>query len=144
MSEHLHNELEDLKKRIDDAWKLLAIEEKKKTIKALEETMQQGDFWADQEQATRVAREHEELRREVDEWSVLKEEVETLIELSKDLEKNPDEALQKDIATQTMRLEKQFQELEFYLLFFFDWLFRIKIRSPVFVCILINQFIFFH
>ncbi len=81
-----------------------------------EAEMQSADFWSDQDNAKKVTKRHEELRREVDTWLGMKRQIEELLALCVDLEKNPDESMKIEIEKNIAELEKKYQDLEFYLL----------------------------
>jgi len=106
-----------LQEKITSTWQLLDIDGQKQELKKLEADMQQEGFWDDTEQATKISKRHEELKSEIDTWQSLQEEVDGLLSLSKELEQQPDEEMETEIDTKTESLEKQFEKLEFILLF---------------------------
>ncbi|MFH1286518.1 MAG: peptide chain release factor 2 [Candidatus Magasanikbacteria bacterium] len=108
--------LNELKEKIQSTWALLGIDGQIAKMHGLEKEMQGGDFWSDQENAKRVSQEHEEYRIEVETWTQLKTEVEELVSLCVDLEKEPDEGMEAEVRLKIEELEKQFEKLEFYLL----------------------------
>lgn len=109
-------QLKTLQQRISETWNLLAIDDQKKELSELEAQMQQPNFWNDQEQATSVSKQHEELRSEIDTWEQMQYEVEELLLLTKDLETIPDKELEAELATQISVIEKKYNELSYYLL----------------------------
>ncbi|OIO19798.1 MAG: peptide chain release factor 2 [Candidatus Magasanikbacteria bacterium CG_4_9_14_0_2_um_filter_41_10] len=113
MKEHLQALLE----KITSTWALLDIDGQKEELQKLEQDMQAEGFWNDTEQATKISKRHEELKSEIDTWQLLQDEVEGLLSLSKELEESPDEDMEAEIDQKTESLEKQFEKLEFILLF---------------------------
>lgn len=109
-------QLKELKQKIQATWDLLDIEKMTAEMHALEKEMQAKDFWDDQENATAVSKRHEELRGEVETWENMREEVGQLLSLSVDLEKKSDEEVEKDVKKRVEELQKEFADLEFYLL----------------------------
>lgn len=109
-------QLEALQENIANTWDLLGIDQQKETLKGLEAEMQDPNFWNDTDNATKVSKQHEELRSEIDTWEQMQYEVEELILLAKDLDANPDMEMEAEVAKQIALLEKKFHDLEFYLL----------------------------
>lgn len=109
--------LESLKEKIASTWKLLDIDTQMEQMKALEAQMQGADFWADPEKASAIGKQYEEIRKEVDQWTAMKNEIDELILLAQELETQPDEEMKKDIEKQIEKIEKEFSKLEFYILF---------------------------
>jgi len=109
-------QLQTLKEKIDSTWALLDIDTQIVEMHALEKEMQAPGFWDDQDNATRVSKRHEELRSEIERWQDMKGEVEELLGLSKELEVSPDTEMQNEIKNKVGEIEKQFEELEFFIL----------------------------
>lgn len=109
-------ELQLLQEKITDTWALLDIDHQIAELHGLEAEMQQPDFWNDQENATKVSKQHEEFRSEIETWTQMKEEVEELLLLSDDLDANPDAEMIAEVNSRVDILEQKFQKLEFYLL----------------------------
>lgn len=74
--------------------------------------MSRPDFWSDQENAKKKSKRREELLGEVEEWNKLGGEVGVLKEL---VEHAPEE--EENFKAEYERLEKEFQSLEFFVLF---------------------------
>ncbi len=109
-------ESEDIKKRITDTWALLGIDDIIAHIHGLEKEMQQPNFWDNQENAKQVSQQHEEYRKEVETWTKMRDEVEELLGLSKDLDKTPDEEMKAGVIKRINEIRKEFEKLEFLLL----------------------------
>lgn len=109
-------QLLNLKERISSTWSLLDIDAQIAQMQEYEKEMQEKDFWSDQENAKKVSQKHEELRKEIETWKKMKDEVADLISLCKDLEKIPDKEMENEIKTKIKDLESKFEKLEFYLL----------------------------
>jgi len=79
--------------------------------------MSKPDFWQDQDQAKVVSKKAEDLKSIVSEWENLKKGVEDSLDLAEDAEAQKDSAIEKDLKKNLKRLEKNFEELEFLVLF---------------------------
>lgn len=109
-------QLTDLQTQVAETWNLLDIDAQKKELADLESKMQTPDFWDDQEKAAAVGKQHESLRAEIETWTKIKEEIEELLLLSKDLESTPDTEMQTDLEKRIGQLQKQYEDLEFFVL----------------------------
>lgn len=110
------NELKELQKHIKETWALLDIDDMIAHLHGFEKEMQAEGFWNDSNNAKRVSKLHEEYRKEVEVWTDMKDEVDELISLASDLEKNPDDEMEIGIKKRILELQKEFEKLEFYLL----------------------------
>ncbi len=115
MKEQL-KQLKTLKEKVASTWELLGIDASASQVKELEKEMQGADFWADQEHATAVSKQHETLKNEIDTWTEMRGEIDELILLCGDLETNPDEDMYAELTKKVSDLQIQFEKLEFYLL----------------------------
>ena len=79
--------------------------------------MSQKDFWQDQDEAKKISQKASDLKEEVDTWVKIRDEVKDLLELAKIDQKDQTVNLRKEIAKKYKELDKQFADLEFYLLF---------------------------
>ena len=68
-----------LTKKIDQAWQLLDIENKKTKIKTLSAKMNEPGFWSDNIKATKISKEAAGLQEEVTKWENLKKETQEAI-----------------------------------------------------------------
>ena len=109
-------QLNILKEKVSDTWKLLDVDALIAQMHGHEKEMQQEDFWSDQENAKLVSKQHEELKKETDTWTSMRDEIDELISLSADLDENPDEEMHKELSSKISDLQSQFENLEFYLL----------------------------
>jgi peptide chain release factor 2 len=111
-----YKQLISLQKKVREVCDMLKIEKMKDEKKELELEMQKPDFWSKQEEAARISQKHDELNSEISVWEKLKEEIDELISLAEDLEKNSDEEMEKNVSDRAKELEKEFNQLEFYVL----------------------------
>lgn len=109
-------QLESFQERIQSTWELLDVDGQIAEMHGCEKEMQAPDFWADAENAKKVGKRHEELRKEVETWQGIKKEAEELLGICRDLETHPDEGLKEEVKKNIAALEKKFQDVEFYLL----------------------------
>jgi peptide chain release factor 2 len=115
MKEH-EKRLHTLREKIDKFWSVLDIDSKEEEIITLAKDMESPQFWSDQESAVSVSKRYEGLRREVDIWKNLKKGIDELLLLEDDLDKTPDEELEKELIGQLEKYEDQAHDLEFYTL----------------------------
>lgn len=108
MSQELVNNLKDLKTKIKTTWQFLDLNTSQTRLKVLEAQMNESEFWQNQNQAKQVAKEHEDLKSELATWQKISQEVDDNLELAK---------LGEDTSKEYEKLSKQFQDLEFYILF---------------------------
>lgn len=109
-------QLEALQTNIQSIWTLLDIDGQMAEMQALEKQMQSPDFWNDQDNATSVSQKYEELRKEIEAWAAMKKEVRELIGLCADLEKTPDEAMEKELGLKIKDVEAQLDKRAFFVL----------------------------
>jgi len=87
----------------------------KKEIVKLEKKISSEKFWQDQDNARVVSKQYENLKSEVEEWENIKQEANDLLELVK--ASKDDDALEQDINIQIDKLQSQFNQLNFAVLF---------------------------
>lgn len=120
MFDELKERLGILQTKIQEAWEVLALDTVEKEILALEATSSSPDFWKDQERAKRESQKLSDLKKEFDAWKLIRHEVDGLLDLITESDKEQDQSLVEEIKTQTETLEKQYIDLEFSLLFHGD------------------------
>lgn len=84
---------------------------------ALEAEMAEPDFWNNPKHAQTVSKAVNDLREEIFTWEGLRGELDNIIELAKLNETAGDTAMAADLEQQYTKVNKQFSELEFHLLF---------------------------
>ena len=104
--------LEQLKNKIYSTAKLLKLDELKEKMLKLSEEMSQPDFWKYQENAQRISQDYQDIKSEVDKWEDLEKKASELLELSK----TSDEAMLKEVESETKKVEMEFEKYEFVLL----------------------------
>ncbi len=86
-------------------------------IKKLEKEISKSDFWQDQVRAKQVSRRKENLRATVGRWEKLASEVSDGSKLAVEAIKENDQSLLKELAKDYQRLWREFEKLEFLVLF---------------------------
>ncbi len=79
--------------------------------------MNQPDFWNDTRVAKEVATKHSELSTEVSNWEEIQKKVEDLLEFTIEAERSNESAMRPEVEKQYEELMKNFEHLEFFLLF---------------------------
>ncbi|MFH1291749.1 MAG: peptide chain release factor 2 [bacterium] len=101
-----------LKEKIKSTMDLLRIDDLKKKVEQLAGQMNQPDFWNDQKSAQAIGQDYQDIKSEVEKWEEVKRKADDLLELCQ----SNDKSLQAEIEEQAEKLEKQFQDYEFFLL----------------------------
>ena len=101
-----------LGRKIDEAVKLLKLDELKNRLEQLADQMNAADFWSDQKNAQAVSQDYQSIKEEVEKWDQIKKQANDLFELAQ----SGDVSLEKEIEAQTTKLEKTFEEYELFLL----------------------------
>ncbi len=79
--------------------------------------MNQKDFWNDTRVAKEVATKHSELSTEVSNWEEIQKKVEDLLEFCREAEETGETSIRPEAEKQYEELLKNFEHLEFFLLF---------------------------
>ncbi|MBU2508761.1 peptide chain release factor 2 [Patescibacteria group bacterium] len=117
MNKELLSRIEALRASIDDAWRVLDLDTRKKEIKALEKETAAPDFWDEPERAKNESQKLSELNKEVDAWVGLRVDTLELQELLDIEDTEDDKSLISDIEKKLTDLEKRYIDLEFTMLF---------------------------
>lgn len=115
--ENLLKNIEVLRERLLETWRLLDIDGKKSKAKALSQQMNKKDFWDDREKAVAIGREAEELDNEINQWEALKKEIIELEEFVAVAQKENDQSVADEADKKHEELKKKFAKLEFAVLF---------------------------
>lgn len=113
MNKDITARIDALTARIDDAWRVLALDARQGEIKALQAETSAPDFWSDPERAKRESQKLSELTKEVGAWSSLRDDVTELREMAGIADASMDAELEKKIGEH----EKRYFDLEFTMLF---------------------------
>lgn len=115
--ENLFKKIEELREQVKKTWRLLDIDSRKSKIKSLKLKMNKQDFWKNREEAVAISREAEDLEKEVNKWEELLAEIIELEELVAVGNRGGDLSLEKEAGLKYEELLKQFEKLEFQVLF---------------------------
>jgi len=109
----MRDDLQSLKQKIEDTKKLLKIEKLKLKMQKLGEQMNEEGFWENQENATAISKDYQDIKEEVEKWDLLSSRTDDLLELLKMVKTEKEkEDLEKDFEN----LEKDFENYEFFIL----------------------------
>ncbi len=117
MTSDLLRRANDIKTKLIEAWSLLALDAVAVEIVALEAETAQPDFWSEAERAKRESQQLSELRKEHDAWSLLRVDVDDVIDLLTMAEEEGDDSITQDVEHRLSELEQRYLEMEFALLF---------------------------
>jgi len=115
--ENLIKNLEELRERVIETWRLLDIDRKQARLVEAEFRMNAEGFWDNQEEAVRVSRETEDLKKEVQEWINLKKEITDLEEMVAWAQNEGDDSIHDDAQQKYQELKEKYEQFEFYVLF---------------------------
>ncbi len=115
--ENLLKNLEELRERVLETWRLLDIDRKQARLTEAEFQMNAEGFWDNQEEAVRLSRETEDLKKEVQEWIHLQKEIRDLEEMVAWAQKEGDDSIYDDVQDKYRELKARYEQLEFYVLF---------------------------
>lgn len=79
--------------------------------------MNSSDFWKDQERARSLTQKYDLVRSEHTEWDFLEQNISELFELVELAKKDKDEALEPELEKRFLETKKEFEKLEFFILF---------------------------
>lgn len=115
--ENILKNLEILREKVLETWRLLDIDRKIIKIKDQKSKMNESGFWDNHDEAIKTSKEVEELSREVGEWEGLVKEITDLEEWMTVAQDEDDVSMDDDARNQYELLKKKFEKLEFYVLF---------------------------
>ncbi len=115
--ENLLKNLEDLRERVIETWRLLDVDGQESEIRDLKLEVSKPDFWNDHAKAVEVSKKLEELESEVEKWAELKKEITDLEELVAVAEKEDDDSIDEDAHKKYKELKKKYEKLEFMVMF---------------------------
>jgi peptide chain release factor 2 len=115
--ENLLKQIEILRERLLNIWRLLNIDRKIEKVNELKIEMSNQSFWNDREKAVEISRNAEELGDEINKWESFKKEITELEELVAEGEKEGDTSIDEEAHKKFEELKKKFEELEFLVLF---------------------------
>jgi peptide chain release factor 2 len=115
--ENLLKQIEVLRERVLDAWRLLDVDRQKAESAEQKVEMNQPGFWDNRERAVEISQRVEELDSEVSKWEEMKKEITDLEELVAVAEKEGDTSIDAEAREHYKKLLDKFEKLEFYVLF---------------------------
>lgn len=116
MVKDLLSRIDALSARLDEAWRILALDARKEEVAALDVEASAPDFWSDPDRARRESQKLAELRREYDGWANFRAELADTKDLAREAEKENDTSIEADLAERIGELEKRYASMEFAML----------------------------
>lgn len=108
----LIDKIEDLKLKTQDLKSRVDLKSKELEIQSLESEMNESDFWKNQDKATGITKKTSDLKEELLNWQNLEKEINDLLVLAKDCEKDQTLNLDKEITDKYYELSRRFDKLE--------------------------------
>ncbi|MDO8592631.1 MAG: peptide chain release factor 2 [bacterium] len=115
--ENLLKQIEELRERLLDTWRLLDLDRQKEKVNELKVEMSKPDFWQDRERAVNISRQMENQEKEVATWENLKKEITDLEQYAAEAAKEQDLSIAADAEKKYQELKLSFERLEFFVLF---------------------------
>ncbi|MDP3964176.1 MAG: peptide chain release factor 2 [bacterium] len=112
----LISEIKALAEKISATWGRFDLDRKKTGLKALEIEASDPEFWNDQNHARQVNRQITELGDEINTWERIRSEVDDLLLLAQEAEKESSADMADEFVSQLKKLRDEFDHLEFYVL----------------------------
>lgn len=109
--------IKELQKKVSKTQKLLKLDNKRNHLREFEFFMNEPDFWKDNQKARKISEEHDELKKELETWDKINQETKELLELAIEAEKDKDYSIKDDLEKKLTKLIKEFNKLEFFILF---------------------------
>ncbi|MBP8689408.1 PCRF domain-containing protein, partial [Patescibacteria group bacterium] len=109
--------IDKLLERVNSAFSILSIDNKKIRIKELEFIVLDQDFWKDTQNAQKLSKELSDLKEEVSFFENIKKELVNLEEIAKDDIVDKDVSMVLEIEKVYLDILHRFEQKEFYILF---------------------------
>lgn len=88
----------------------------KNEVTSLEFEMAEPDFWSNPEKAKATGQRFDDLRDELERWQSIRKDVDDLLSITKEAERENESTLKQEISERYKELLKKFDALEFYIL----------------------------
>lgn len=115
--ENLLKNIEELRERVLNTMRILEVERKKAEIGNWKLEIVKPGFWDDQERAVDISQRADEQEKEVKLWDDLSQAVRDLEEIVAESQELNDNSMEEDANRQYAKLKKEFEKLEFYVMF---------------------------
>lgn len=109
----LKKEIDELKAKLDQAFDKLTVLRKQQELAGYDQQMARPDFWSDQAIAKEISVKQAKLKSEIEPWLNLSRELQELA----DLDELGDKSLKSELTKTLAKLNRQYDDLEFYLKF---------------------------
>ncbi len=121
MIQDLLVKVDALRAKLDEAWRILALDAVKQQMNVLEAEVSAPDFWSEPERAKVESQKLGEMKKEYEQWNGLRMELMDLQEILQMSLQEKDVSVEADAQAKLVELEKHYYELEFTLLFSGDY-----------------------
>ncbi|PIT89906.1 peptide chain release factor 2 [Candidatus Kuenenbacteria bacterium CG10_big_fil_rev_8_21_14_0_10_36_11] len=112
----LIDKIKTLQNKLSEASELLNLNQKKQKILALEDQMNESDFWANQNRAKKISQELAELKTEAEEFIQLEKSLSENLAVAEESVRTNDESLRNEIEEKLKQTEQKFKNLEFKIM----------------------------
>jgi peptide chain release factor 2 len=89
----------------------------KNEVKTIEYAMQEPDFWSEPNSARQRSQQRDDMQKELKLWEDISSHVEEVLAMAKEAEAEGEVSLKEDLGKRFIILQKEFDQLEFYILF---------------------------
>lgn len=115
--ENLGENIDKLLKSVILTWRILDIDNKKIENSKQKREMNKPGFWDSREEAVDISRHVEEIDQEIKVWENLKNEIKELMEIVEIGQEEDDKSIYVDAENKYNELKKEYEKLEFLVLF---------------------------
>ncbi len=109
-------ELNGLQQKVASAWELLKLDVVAEQITALEAQTTAAGFWDNPQQAQKITKQLADLQKDYEQWRKLRDDVAASLEMTADAKELGDPELMNDVARTAASLQKQFAQMEEFVL----------------------------
>lgn len=107
-----HRELTLLREKVDELYNAIGIDKLKSRLASLESDTQKDEVWGDKNRFAGISQEISKLKRKIEPWALLKNEVNESIELIEMADAEGDSSVLNEVASNVRSLSSRFDELE--------------------------------
>jgi peptide chain release factor 2 len=115
--QELIKKLLELKAKVQKTWEILDLDKDKTEVMALEIEMNEQGFWDNQNRAKEVSQRVSDLKNTIEEWTHLIKDIDDTLEIAQLDKEDKEVNFRKEIEERVVKLEKDFFDKEFLLLF---------------------------
>ena len=116
--DELLSQLNHLHDKAAETYYLLGLDKSQAELERLQQQMSAPDFWSDQEAAAAVGRQYEAVKKELDVWQALRQDIDDALEMAKLVKESGQDGVDEtELKAKLKELEDIYAKMEFSVLF---------------------------